>query len=601
MFGRKAAIYVLFLCFIVLVFFMGCDLFGLENGTITIILTGAEEHNGMSFYYRMSNCSSTEDPCDDPSVFCGSVIIVDGRVEIGIADSSRSPGTLNEFEADECFSISGFIDADNSGGDPVGGVDYVLKSAYSDTVNGDMIANLSYPDDFKLSDDGFADMALYQGPSMLMRGGVNNLGTGYENLLMNYEITIKNMGTALLNLSGVPLVSLSGAASTYFSILTQPVETSLMPDESINFTLQVLTENTGYYSAILTIPYNDQYGIAYMANFSIVIDEPAVRLPKTGQGTSFSDGDDGDISAGVEWPAVRFVNNDDGTVTDLLTGLMWQGTPPYSTYASAGYEWGYAVDTYVNSCALGGYTDWHLPNVNELMSMIHAGESSPAAWLNSIDGFSGIRNDEYWTSTRGYSSGFSSSMGLVVDMEFGELGRQNISAVGSFARIWVVREAINGAVELPKTGKTANIRPKDDGALELGALWPSPRFIINDGLVYDALTGLLWKQDPYSSYITWEEAITHAENLEYAGYTDWRLPNRNEMRSLISYGAASNDTYLAGRFDTTIPEGKFWWTSTTYASPYGSSRAWVIYLDPGNSVDMPKTDKHYSWVVRDPL
>jgi Protein of unknown function (DUF1566) len=600
MFGRKAAIYLLFLCFIVLVFLAGCDLFGPENGTITIILTGAEDYNGMPFTYRMSNCSSVVDSCDDPSVFCGSVIIVDGRVEIGIADSSISPGIQKEFEADECFSISGYIDADNSGGDPVGGVDYALKSAYSDTVDGDMIADLSYPDDFKVSDNGFADMALYQGLSMLMRGGLNNLGTGYENFLMSFEITIKNMGTALMELSGTPLVSLSGAASTYFSISIPPAETSLMPEETTDFTLQILFENTGYYSAIVTIPYNDQHGIAYMLSFSITIEEPVIRLPKTGQVTIFKDGDDGDISAGAAWPIERFVNNLDGTVTDLLTGRMWQGTPPYSTYSTAGYSWDRAVDFYVNNCSLGGYTDWHLPNVNELMSMVHAGESSPAAWLNSIDGFSGIRNDEYWTSTRGYSSGSVSSMGWVVDMKYGKLGRQNIAAYGSFAMFWLVREAVNGAIELPKTGKTANFRPKDDGALELGASWPSPRFIINDGLVFDALTGLLWKQDPHSSYLTWDEAITHAENLEYGGFTDWRLPNRNEMRSLVSYGTSSNDTYLSGRLETTIPDGKFWWTSTTYASSYsGNCRAWVLYLDTGNSVDMPKTDKKYCWVVRD--
>jgi hypothetical protein len=226
--------------------------------------------------------------------------------------------------------------------------------------------------------------------------------------------------------------------------------------------------------------------------------------------------------------------------------------------------------------------------------MVHAGESSPGVWLNSFDGFSGIRSDDYWTSTRG------DSYGWVVDMSDGLLGRQNISAYGSFAMIWVVRESVTGVISLPKTGKTVNFRPKDDGVLELGAAWPSPRFLINDGLVFDALTGLLWKQEPYNVAVTWDEAMTYAENLDYAGYSDWRLPNRNEMRSIVSYGASSIDSYVAGKFDTLVPEDKFWWTSTTYASPYGSGSAWVLYLDNGNSGDKPKTDKYYCWVVRDP-
>ncbi|MBL7007350.1 MAG: hypothetical protein ISR78_09745 [Spirochaetia bacterium] len=267
--GRKNVISVVFLCILVLVFSAGCDQFGSKNGTITLVLTGADEHDGMYFYYRLSNCSSIEDPCDDSAVYCGSEIITEGRVEIVITDSSGSSEMPKEFEADECFNISGFIDADSSGGEPVGGVDYVLKSAYSDTVNGDMIAALSYPDNFRVSDDGFAEMALYQGASMLLRNGINNLGTGYENLLMSFEITIKNIGTALLKLNGNPLIAVSGSTSSFFTISSPPSETTLMPEETTEFTIQILTENTGYFTAIVAIPYNDQYGIPYMTNFSI--------------------------------------------------------------------------------------------------------------------------------------------------------------------------------------------------------------------------------------------------------------------------------------------------------------------------------------------
>ncbi|NQT58991.1 MAG: DUF1566 domain-containing protein [Bacteroidetes bacterium] len=600
---KKLCVCVLLMSITLLIFLTGCNLFGPENGTITIILIGADDHNGMHFYYRLSNCASITLPDDDPSVQSGSVVINDGRVEIIITDTyTQEPyGSPKEFEGDECFTVSGFIDADNSGADPAGGVDYVLKNSYSGNVDGDMTVNLTYPDNFILSDNGYAEMALYEEDgSMLMRGQLNTLGSAYVNVPMEYEFTIRNTGTALLKLGGSPLVALSGAASDVYSVSSDPGSVSLMPDETTTFTLQFLASITGSNSAIVTIPCNDFLANSYRITFSVLVEEPTAPLPKTGQTTSYTTGDDGDINSGVEWPAVRFVNNGDGTVTDLLTGLMWQGAPPYSTYSSNGYEWTYAVDPYVNNCSLGGYTDWHLPNVNELMSMVHAGENGPAAWLNSIDGFSGIRSDDYWTATLGYSDGFASPMGWVVDMSDGLLGRQNSSSYGSFAMIWVVRESSTGTVKLPKTGKTANFKPKDDGSLELGVAWPYPRFIINDGLVFDALTGLLWKQEPYNTAVTWEDAMIHAENLDYGGYSDWRLPNRNEMRSLVSYGASSNDMYLSGKFDTTIPEGRFWWTSTTYASPYGSSRAWVIYLDTGNSVDMPKTDKHYCWVVRDP-
>jgi hypothetical protein len=46
-------------------------------------------------------------------------------------------------------------------------------------------------------------------------------------------------------------------------------------------------------------------------------------VPKTGQTTSYALGDDGDLQMGIAWPEPRFTDNEDGTVTDNLNGLMW--------------------------------------------------------------------------------------------------------------------------------------------------------------------------------------------------------------------------------------------------------------------------------------
>jgi hypothetical protein len=47
------------------------------------------------------------------------------------------------------------------------------------------------------------------------------------------------------------------------------------------------------------------------------------QVAQTGQSTSFAEGDDGDIQAGVSFPTPRFKDNKNGTVTDKLTGLIW--------------------------------------------------------------------------------------------------------------------------------------------------------------------------------------------------------------------------------------------------------------------------------------
>ena len=60
----------------------------------------------------------------------------------------------------------------------------------------------------------------------------------------------------------------------------------------------------------------------FLLSASIVWAQPA-PVAKTGQTTSYATGDDGDFEKGVAWPSPRFTDNDDGTVCDHLTGLMW--------------------------------------------------------------------------------------------------------------------------------------------------------------------------------------------------------------------------------------------------------------------------------------
>jgi len=81
----------------------------------------------------------------------------------------------------------------------------------------------------------------------------------------------------------------------------------------------------------------------------------------------------------------------DGT-SDGQVRWWAQDTLPRSPYEALSYI------MHLNSTQYGGYSDWRLPNVNELLSLIHHGESSTATWLNS-QGFLNVLNDYYWTST----------------------------------------------------------------------------------------------------------------------------------------------------------------------------------------------------------
>ena len=85
-------------------------------------------------------------------------------------------------------------------------------------------------------------------------------------------------------------------------------------------------------------------------------------------------------------------------------------------------------------------------------------------------------------------------------------------------------------------------------------------------IITDELTKLEWTYD-YQPGLTWKQALAHCESLSYGGHHDWRLPNKNELISLIDYnrqGPASDfpNIYIVSNNTYKI----FFWTSTTVAS-----------------------------------
>jgi len=126
-----------------------------------------------------------------------------------------------------------------------------------------------------------------------------------------------------------------------------------------------------------------------------------IRLPKTGQTTSYATGDDGDLQKGVACPNPRFNDNSDGTVNDNFTGLMWtkQISLGSNTWQNAlNRIAGMNSGTYSNY----SYTDWRLPNVNEIRSVINLGVGAPA--LISGYPFTSVPGAGIWSSTTRASS-----------------------------------------------------------------------------------------------------------------------------------------------------------------------------------------------------
>jgi hypothetical protein len=158
-------------------------------------------------------------------------------------------------------------------------------------------------------------------------------------------------------------------------------------------------------------------------------------LRETGQATCYDatgatitctgTGQDGDLKAGMAWPNPRFVAGPTADcVTDTLTGLMWVRAPIY-----AGYTWADAF-TYANGLNLCGYTDWRLPNINELKSLVNSEAANPATFLNS-QGFSGLQPAPYWSSTT--HVGNPTVLAWYVSMGEGRVDGADKSIAGAFA------------------------------------------------------------------------------------------------------------------------------------------------------------------------
>ncbi len=115
----------------------------------------------------------------------------------------------------------------------------------------------------------------------------------------------------------------------------------------------------------------------------------------------------------------------------------------------------------------------------------------------------------------------------------------------------------------------------------------------HDGTVTDTATGLMWQQETPDYSMTWEQALAYCEDLILGGYTDWRLPNIKELRSLVDYSrynSAIDQTF----FPDTV--SSFYWSSTTIAD--NQHCAWGVYFKHGYGQSSNKSKYYYVRAVR---
>jgi len=381
-----------------------------------------------------------------------------------------------------------------------------------------------------------------------------------------------------------------------------------------------------------------------------------VKLPATSQAACFDEngvsracsgtGEDGEKQAGVAWPAARFSDNNNGTVTDKLTGLIWSkhanapsralatSQPNSCPNAEASMTWLQALDfvACLNAASHAGSSDWRLPNLNELESMVNPGVADTTTYLNA-NGFglpglpsSMVQPGRYWSSTSDASGIASQSADAAwdVDLAKGDFPVSSLKNDLEFLprAVWPVRGKTATPAQVRRTGQTlcfdevGEARPcagtGEDGEKLAGADWPTPRFNLDSAGTFavDKLTGLIWPTATLTPgpdacadtglLLTWQQALDHVACLntsKYLGRNDWRLPNRKELHSLADYSTGAPALPAGHPFDD--PAGFEYWSSTTDLS--SPADAWTVSIFDGSLSSAVKAQGVLpAWPVRGP-
>ncbi|MCX6953984.1 MAG: DUF1566 domain-containing protein, partial [Verrucomicrobia bacterium] len=283
------------------------------------------------------------------------------------------------------------------------------------------------------------------------------------------------------------------------------------------------------------------------------------KVPDTGQTIDVPGvtGEDADYT--INPPS--YTDNGNGTITDNVTGLTWQKVDNGES------TWENALAR-AAGITTGGFTDWRLPTPTELFSIMNHNNGNPAALNTAFFPSNAAGAAEYWWTSDIYGA--------------------------DATKVWCVN-----------AGGGLGPKPKSETIGAGGTLRYHTRYVrgakpsnghnyVNhlDGTVTDLDTGLMWTQVPASAR-SWSAALTYAESLTLAGYTDWRLPNIKELQTLVDVTLATATTQNGAQapvnrvlFPSATTQATAYWSSTVLR-PGGNNaptQAWLVEFGVNNSV-----------------
>lgn len=308
-------------------------------------------------------------------------------------------------------------------------------------------------------------------------------------------------------------------------------------------------------------------------NNSSVINKPSEGQPFYGQDAQFI------------MNAPSYADNGDGTITDQVTGLMWQKAYKVMTYEEAVEK--------VKTFNLANHTDWRIPTIKEMYSlMLFSGVDV------SSKNMSKLPNDKKpFLDTNFFDFDYGSNGERVIDVQLLSSTIYQGTTMGGQSTVFGVNVADGRIKGYPlldprsRSGKNYTVRFVR-GNPEYG----KNNFKDNkDGTITDLATGLMWQRSDSQKAMSWENALSWVQqknNENYLNYSDWRLPNAKELQSIVDYSRSPQRTSSAAispLFEVTQikdEDGKtnypFYWSSTTHQNTFGGGAA--VYVCFGEAL-----------------
>ena len=278
-----------------------------------------------------------------------------------------------------------------------------------------------------------------------------------------------------------------------------------------------------------------------------------------------------------------YKNNGDGTITDLNTGLMWTQKPfgkMTQPQAAAG----------ASKCKVGGYTDWRLPTIKELYSLILFSGTDPDPMSTDTAAQKPFIDTRYFK----FKYGDPDDGDRIIDSQFATSTIYRSTTMNGNKTMFGVNFA-DGRIK----GYPVGVKRGPRGEKTYYALYvrQNPDYGKNqlvdngDGTITDKATGLIWQKTDSGKGLNWSQALKYAENLRLAGHDDWRLPNAKELQSIVDYSRCpdvTNSAAIDPAFEVTPIKNEggkvdypFYWTGTSHCGSRGAQAACYVAFGRG--------------------